>query len=60
MAEFAANNNSFLLARFSSFFALKGLHLRISFDIFDLSNILIRKRINKKKAIDISQAMQLI
>ncbi len=55
------NNNDFLLTRLSSFFfALKGLHPCISFDIINLLDITTREQINKKKAIDISQAMESI
>ena len=60
MAEFAANNNNFMSTRLSPFFTSKGLHPRISFDIVDLSDTTTRERINKKKAIDISEAMQSI
>ena len=60
MAEFAANNNNFLLTRLSLFFALRGLHPCISFDVVDLSDTTTRERINKKKAMDISKAMQSI
>ena len=60
MAEFAANNNNSIFTKLSPFFALGGLHPRISFDVVDLSDTTTRKRINKKKAIDIFEAMQLI
>ena len=60
MAEFAANNNDFAFTKLSPFFALRGLHLRMSFDVVDLSDKTTRERINKKKAIDISEAMQSI
>ena len=60
MIEFAANNNNFTSTRFSLFFALRGLHPCISFDVINLSNITTRERINKKKAIDISKSMQSI
>ena len=60
MAEFAANNNDSLSTRLSPFFASRGLHPRMSFDVVYLSDTTTRERINKKKAIDISKAMQLI
>ena len=60
IAKFAANNNNFSSTRLSLFFASRGLHPRISFDVVDLSDTITRKRINKKKAIDIFEAMQLI
>ena len=60
MAEFAANNNDFSSTKLSPFFASRGLHLRMSFDIVDLSDTTTRERINKKKTIDISEAMQSI
>ena len=57
MAEFAVNNNNFLSTRLSPFFASRGLHPRMSFDVVDLSDTTTCKRINKKKAIDFSEAM---
>ena len=60
MAEFAANNNNSTSTRLSPFFASRGLHLRMSFDVVDLSDTTTRERINKKKAINISESMQSI
>ena len=60
MAEFAANNNDSLSTRLSPFFASRGLHPRMSFDVVDLLDTTTRERINKKKAINISEAMQSI
>ena len=60
MAEFAANNNNFASTRLSSFFASRDLHPRMSFDVIDLSDTITRERINKKKAIDISETIQSI
>ena len=60
MAEFAANNNDSSSTKLSPFFASRGLHPRMSFDVVDLSDTTTRKRINKKKAINISEAMQSI
>ncbi len=60
IAEFVANNNDFASARLSSFFALRELHLCISFDIVDFSNSTTCEWLNKKKVIDISEAMQSI
>ena len=57
MAEFAANNNNSSSTRLSPFFASRGLHSRMRFDVVDLSDTTTRERINKKKAIDISEAM---
>ena len=57
MAEFAVNNNNFLLIKLSPFFALRGLHPQISFDVIDFLDITIYKRINKKKAIDIFETI---
>ena len=54
MAEFAANNNESSSTKLSPFFASKGLHPRMSFDIVDLSNANTRERIHKQKALDIS------
>lgn len=60
MAKFTANNNSSIPTRLSPFFALRGLHLRIIFDIVNFSDIKIQEWINKKKTIDISESMQSI
>ena len=60
MAEFAANNNDSSSTRLSLFFASRSLHPRMSFDVVDLSDTTTRERINKKKAIDIFEAMQSI
>ena len=58
MAEFAANNNESASTKLSPFFASKGLHPRMSFDIVDLSNANTRERIYKQKALDISGNME--
>ena len=60
MAEFVANNNVSLSAKLSPFFTSRGLYSRMSFDVVDLSDITTRERINKKKAINISETMQLL
>ena len=60
MAEFAANNNNFAFTRLFLFSASKSLYLYMSYDIIELSNITICKWINKKKAIHISNLIQLI
>ena len=60
MAEFAANNNNSAFTKLSPFFVLRGLHLRMSFDVVDLLDTTTREWINKKKAIDISEFMQSI
>ena len=48
MVEFAANNNDSASTKLSPFFASRGLHLRMSFDVVDLSDTTTRERINKK------------
>ena len=58
MAEFAANNNESASTKLSSFFATKGLHLRMSFDKVELSDASTRERILNQKALDISGNMQ--
>ena len=60
MAEFAVNNNDFLSTKLSLFFASRGLHPWMNFDIVHFLNIITHKQINKKKAIDISKTMQSI
>ena len=55
MAEFAANNNESASTKLFPFFASKGLHPRMSFDIVDLSDASTRERIHKQKALDISR-----
>ena len=57
MIEFATNNNNFAFTGLSPFFALRGLHLQISFDIINLLDTITHEQINKKKAIDISEFM---
>lgn len=47
MTNFAANNNKSTSIKLSPFFATKNLHLRISFDIVDLSDTNTRERIIK-------------
>ena len=58
MAEFAANNNQSASTKLSPFFATKGFHPRMSFDIVDLSDTSTRERILKQKALDISKKME--
>ncbi len=60
MAEFVTNNNISSSTKLSPFFASRGLHSHMSFDVVDLSDTTTREWINKKKAIDISKAMQSI
>lgn len=57
MAKFVGNNNNSISTRLFLFFALKRLYLCISFDIIDFSDFIIRKRLNKKKAINIFKAI---
>ncbi len=58
MAEFAANNNELASIKLSPFFATKGLHLCMSFDIVELFNASTCERILKQKALDISGNMK--
>ena len=60
MAEFAANNNNSVSTKLSPFFASRGLHLQMSFDIIDFLDTITCEWINKKKAIEISESMQSI
>ena len=60
MAEFAANKNNSLSTRLSPFFASRDLYPRMSFDVVYFSDITTREQINKKKALDISEAIQSI
>lgn len=53
MAEFTTTNNNYTFILLSLFFVSKGLYVRINFDVIDLSNISLRKNINKKKVLDI-------
>ena len=58
MAEFAANNNELASIKLSPFFASRGFYLQMSFNIVELSDIIILKQINRQKALDISKAIQ--
>ena len=60
MAEFTANNNKSASTKLSPFFATKGLHPHMSFDIVELSDASTCKRILKQNALDISGNMQTI
>ena len=60
MAEFAANNNDSASIRLSPFFSLRGLYLRMSFNVVDLFDTATRERINKKITINISESIQSI
>lgn len=60
MTEFVTKNNNFASIKLSPFFTLGGLYLCISFDVIDFLDKITRKQINKKKAIDISKAIQSI
>lgn len=57
MAEFVANYNILASTQLSPFFAIKGLYLFMSFDIVELFDINICKRILQQKALDISRNM---
>lgn len=59
MAEFAANNNELAFTKLILFFASKSLHLCMSFDIVDLFNANICKRIHKQKAFNIFKYMKI-
>ena len=52
-----ANNNNFFFIRLFLFFALRRLYLYISFNMNNLSNIIIYKQINKKKTINILESI---
>ena len=58
IAEFATNNNESASTKLSPFFATKGLHPRISFDIVDLSNAGTYERILKQRPLNISRNME--
>lgn len=58
MVEFVANNNISACTKLSLFCATKGLHLRMSFDIVELSNTSIQKRIFQQKTLDMSGNIQ--
>ena len=60
MAKFTANNNKSASTKLSPFFTSKGLHLHMSFDVVDLLDITTYEQVNKKKAMDIWEAMQSI
>ncbi len=60
MAEFAVNNSIFLSTKLSLFFTSRGLHLCMRFDVIDPWETTTCERINKIKAIDISETMQSI
>ena len=59
-ANFVATNNKSSFTKLSPFLTLKSLHLYISFDVIDFLDITICKQINKKKAMDILEAVQSI
>ena len=59
MTKFAANNNKLASIKLSLFFATKGLHLCISFDIMKLFDTCIRERIFKQKAFDTSRNLKI-
>lgn len=54
MTKFAANNNESVFTKLSLYFALKGLHPRINFNLVELSNTSTREQIFQWKALDIS------
>ena len=58
MAEFAPNNNKLVSIKVLTFFAIKDLHLYISFDKVRLFNINTCKRIFNQKTLNISENMQ--
>lgn len=59
MAEFVVNKNNFAFIKLSLFFALERLYLCMTFDVVNFLDIITRKQINKKKAMDISEAIKL-
>ena len=58
MTEFAANECHSITTEVFSFLATKGFNLRMSFDIVDLSAIITRERILKRKTVDIFDEMK--
>ena len=57
MIEFAINNIKSVFIKLSLFFTLKSLHLYKNFDIINFLNISTCKWINKRKIIDILEAI---
>lgn len=57
MAKFAANNNNFASTKLSQFFALRTLYLYMSIDIINFLDTIIHTQINKKKTINIFEAI---
>lgn len=60
IAEILANNKDSASIKLSLFFASRGLHPHISFNVVDFSDITNCKQINKKKTINISKIIQLM
>lgn len=60
MAEFAANNNNSSSIQAFQFLVLRASHRRMSLHLVHLLETTTCKLINKKKAIDISEATQSI
>ncbi len=58
IVEFIANNNKSASTKLSPFFATKGLHFYMNFDIVDLSDASTCEWIFKQKALDISRNMK--
>ena len=58
MTEFAINECHSITTEISSFLITKDFNLRMSFDIVDLSAIITRKRILKRKIVDIFDEMK--
>lgn len=48
MAKFAANNNNFVFIKLFLFFASRNLHSRISFNVFDLLDIITCIKLPRK------------
>ena len=58
MTEFAINECHSITTEISSFLITKDFNLRMSFDIVDLSTIITRERILKRKTVDIFDEMK--
>lgn len=60
MVKFVANNNNSTSIKVFLFFALRGLHLCMSFDIINFLDTIACKQINQEKSINISESIHLI
>ena len=58
ITKFAINKCHSIITKVFSFIITKDFHSRINFDIVDLSTIIIRERVLKRKTIDIFDEMK--